>query len=154
SALQLFPIGSNNYIGAEVALLPNSVYFNPLDPTFPIAASPFTIPGSGAGAPPVLVEPFLTSLQLDQFGKYTAGKYWPLNNFPVGTALPIPAAFLYPSYVGSGGPNEGYDAADFQNMFLALQTVTPRSQGRVVHSDGANPPLTLDVNDPAVWNGT
>src|SRR5262249_49066004 len=92
-------------------------------------------------------------LPLDQFGTYGPKKYWPLNNIPTPAAQ-IPGTFLYPNYVGSGGMNEGYDAADFQNMFLALQTVTPRSQGRVVHSDGANPPLTLDVNDPGVWNGT
>ncbi len=51
--------------------------------------------------------------------------------------------FNYPTYAGPGGANEGYDAADFQNMFLALQTVSPRSQGRVVQEDACQ----FDVND-------
>jgi hypothetical protein len=51
--------------------------------------------------------------------------------------------------VGLGGSNEGYDAADYQNMFLALQTVTPRSQARVVHSSSSGP-VALDLSDPLV----
>jgi len=38
----------------------------------------------------------------------------------------------------------------FSDPFLALQTVTPRAQGRVVQSDGSNPPVTLSAVDPAL----
>jgi len=55
----------------------------------------------------------------------------------------------YPSFAGPGDANESYDAADFQNMFLASLTVTPRSQGRVVQGDAASP-VTLNVADPAL----
>ena len=44
--------------------------------------------------------------------------------------------FQYPSFAGPGDVNESYDAADFHNMFLAWQTVTPRAQGRVVQDNG------------------
>ena len=40
------------------------------------------------------------------------------------------ALFNYPTYDGPGGANEGYEAIDFQNMPLAVQTVTPRAQVR------------------------
>jgi hypothetical protein len=139
SALQLFQVDTKpNFIGAELALLPNSVYFNPL--STPVGAAPASSIGT---------DPFLTPLPADMFGKYTAGTYWPLNNIlKQGTST-----FLYPNYVGSGGANEGYDAADFQNIFMGLQTVTPRSQGRVVHSSTSGP-VTLDVSDPAVLSAT
>jgi len=78
-----------------------------------------------------------------------------VNPFDVGIALtsfaklndPLAATpfFSYPAYAGPGDADEGYDAADFQNIWLALLTVTPRAQGRVVHASGY-----LDANDPAV----
>src|SRR5205823_5258394 len=103
-------------------LLPNSVYFNPLSTTIAIGTAP----------PPIT----------DPFGPIPNTSLLPLNT-PTAKA-PV---FNYPTYVGSGGANEGYDAADFQNIFMGLQTVTPRSQGRVVHSGSTVP---LDVSDPLV----
>ncbi|MEM8866224.1 MAG: hypothetical protein AAGF31_11830, partial [Planctomycetota bacterium] len=39
--------------------------------------------------------------------------------------------FDYGIYPGRGGSDESYDAADFQNMFLALQSLTPRASARI-----------------------
>jgi hypothetical protein len=67
-----------------------------------------------------------------------------------------PPTVGYPNFVGPGGADESYDAADFQNMFLALQTVSPRAMGRVVTDAGifeATDPnttgnfLRLDIED-------
>lgn len=44
-----------------------------------------------------------------------------------------PLTLLYDNYAGPGGSDESYDAADFQNMFLALQPQVPRAQGRVTN---------------------
>ena len=117
---------ATNYVGAELALLPNAACFNPLSATI------------GVGA---------LRLPADPFAFLPVAQFQPLNT-PNATT----PAFGYPSYVGFGGANEGYDAADFQNLFLALQTVTPRPQGRVVHSDPSNAltPLMLEANDPTV----
>lgn len=147
SALQLFPIDgaggfvsapitkTTNYIGAELALLPNAAYFNPASTSIPVGA-----------AAPGIPDPFNTATPLQlQLGNMQ------LLNDPNALIVPKAPFFNYPSYVGSGGPNEGYDAADFQNIFLALQTVTPRSQGRVVHTGSASP---LDVTDPLVLSDT
>jgi len=60
------------------------------------------------------------------------------------------ASWKYPTFPGPGDANESYDAADFQNPFLALQTVTlaPKAgRGRVTAS---NPPVTLSAVDPAL----
>ena len=110
-------------IGAEIALLPNSVYFNPLSTTIIMAAAPAT---SDPFAAPILSTTLV-----------------PLNRTDV-TRRTVPY-FNYPTFAGPGGVNESYDAADFQNMFLALQTVTPRAQGRVVQDDGGTP-VTLSVD--------
>ena len=48
----------------------------------------------------------------------------------------------YQTFAGPGDTDESYDAADFQNMFLALQTVTPRARGRVVQ--GRCNPITYE----------
>ena len=38
---------------------------------------------------------------------------------------------LYRDFAGPGDTDESYDAADFQNLFLALQSPEPRARGRV-----------------------
>ncbi len=88
--------------------MPNSDSFDPLN----------TLVG---GLLPNTPDPFLTPAPLSSYQSFL------LNN-PT-RRLPF---FNY----DGGGENESYDAADFQNMFLALQTVTPRAQGRVVRTDG------------------
>ncbi|MCC7476036.1 MAG: hypothetical protein IT425_11625, partial [Pirellulales bacterium] len=127
SALEFFyPTGiGGDAVGAELALLPNSVYFNPLHPTNFVG----TLPG--------VLDPFSTAIPPAT-----------MTNVPrlnVIGATPAASSYKYPTAVGLGGANESYDAADFQNMFLALQTVTPRSQGRVVQTDG-----TYSAVDPAL----
>lgn len=77
--------------------------------------------------------------------------YSPLN--PKNTAT-VPVAnrglyWKYQNFAGPGDADESYDAADYQNMALALQTVSPRSRGRYVQGNAANP-TTLEVDDPAV----
>ena len=134
SALQLFPLVPGTYVGGQIALMPNSSYLdftkiwapNPL--AFGSGANPFA-PG---GYTPMAVKPGGDNEYFLQ-----------INNFNVK-----PATLQYPSFAGQGDVNESYDAADFQNMFLALQTVTPRSQGRVRHSDFTRP---LSVNEDAVF---
>ena len=126
NALELFATDTakTEFVGAELALLPNSVYFNPLGNLVgaaapgvnPLGATPMPKASLAILNDPTLVTPF----------------------------------YNYPTFVGPGDANEPYDAADFQNMFLALQTVTPRAQGRVVESDGSNPPKTLSAVDPAL----
>lgn len=123
SALELFPTDASQteFLGAEVALLPNSTYFNPLNQSIKI--------GAASGVP----NPFFAPMPVASLA---------LLNSPTAT----PSIFFnYPTFVGPGGANETYDAADFQNMFLALQTVTPRAQGRVVRTDG-----TFSAVDPAL----
>jgi hypothetical protein len=146
SALELFDpatgatatTASKTSIGGEIALLPNSVYINPLQTA--VGAAPSDMSGK---------DPFVTPLPVAALGTYTASKYWPLNFIPA-TGTPT---FFYPNFVGPGGANEGYDAADFQNMALALQTVTPRSQGRVLHKSGATS-VSLDLSDPLALTDT
>lgn len=138
SALQLFPVGGGNYIGAELALLPNASTFNPLSTTILTGAAPLSV-----------IDPFTTPLPLGQVNA-TTPQYQVLNNPSPTAGSPF---FFYPTYVGPGGANEGYEAPDFQNTFLALQTVTPRGQGRVVHSSSSGP-VTLDLSDPLVLGDT
>lgn len=116
SAAEFFPLANGDQYGAELALLPNSVYFNPLSATTigsaPGFAGPFGILVPASSIPPTGI---------------------PKLNNP--TPVPTAATFYnYPTFVGPGGANEPYDAADFQNMGFALQTVTPRAQGRVVQA--------------------
>ncbi|MEN0112108.1 MAG: hypothetical protein AAF805_15415, partial [Planctomycetota bacterium] len=44
---------------------------------------------------------------------------------------------LYKTYAGPGDTDESYDAADYQNLFLALQSPEPRPRGRVAAAGGA-----------------
>ncbi|MEN0111046.1 MAG: hypothetical protein AAF805_10010, partial [Planctomycetota bacterium] len=43
----------------------------------------------------------------------------------------------YKTYAGPGDTDESYDAADYQNLFLALQSPEPRPRGRVAAAGGA-----------------
>ncbi len=108
NAMEAITIPGVGLAGAETALLPNAVTFNPaLSVRYdPIAAM------AGSGDPS---NPF--------DGRHPAAAFTSLNQ---------PGAALYPSFVGPGDADESYDAADFQNMFLALQSVTPRPRGRVI----------------------
>lgn len=121
TALEIFPTSGSEGVGVELALLPNARYFNPLHALI--------------GAAPGIPTPFATGIPLTAFAK--------LNDPFAATPF-----FNYPTYSGPGDADEGYDAADFQNMWLALQTVTPRSRGRIVQ--GTTAPVTLEIDDPAV----
>jgi hypothetical protein len=142
NALQLFPITTTNYIGAEIALLPNSVYFDPLGKVVLTGA-----------APPGVTDPFGTALPVDNWNTYTATKYWPLNFNPPSSTSQINGGFRYPTWTGPGGGNESYDAPDFQNMAMASQTVSPRAQGRVVHS-GSSGPFSIELDQDSNANST
>ncbi len=121
SALQLFQVDTNgNNIGAEIALLPNSVYLNFAE-----------IAAVNPRYPTPITEPFLTAGKVDELTASTPQPFAWINSPSAAKAN-----WPYQSFVGPGGANEGYDAVDFQNMALALQTVTPRAQGRVVTTNG------------------
>ncbi len=133
SALEVVQMGTKKPVPMPVALLPNSVYAFLSDPNPDPAAA--DIRGifdynavTGVATP---LNPKLTT-GLSQTDATARVQKW-----------------LYPSFVGLGGANESYDAADFQNMGLALQTVTPRAQGRVVQGDTTNQ-VTLSAVDPSV----
>ncbi len=135
SALEMLQMGAKLPIYSPVALMPNSVYFFAAD-TGP--DSPRT-PSDLRGARYVDAN----------------GVYQPLNPKITATMTPAQvtaqlAKWRYPNFVGLGDANESYDAADFQNMALALQTVTPRAQGRVVQSDGSPQGATLNATDPTL----
>jgi hypothetical protein len=115
----------------EIALTPNSVYFFASDPKTPLVDPNPANDQLGARYP--VYDPTT--------GKITG--YNPLN--PKKVALGNRAAqWQYQSFTGPGDADESYDAADFQNMYLGLQTVTPRAQGRVVETSGSST-ATLDV---------
>lgn len=118
SAQQIILLPNGDAVGAELALLPNAIYFNPL---------------GGIGATPGVADAFATPIPAANVANIPL-----LNNATLNT-------FNYPLFAGPGDANESYDAADFQNMFLALLSVTPRAQGRVVQSDGV-----FSAVDPAL----
>ena len=107
----------------EVALTPNSVYT-------------------------VLSDPKTTGPDTGGIADFASGSYLNPKATPVASR---PNVWKYQSFAGPGDTDESYDAADFQNMFLALQTVTPRSRGRVVQNVSGTP-KTLDVDDPFVYD--
>ncbi len=66
------------------------------------------------------------------------------GGFPDPMALTtLNDARMYPSFAGLGGSNESYDAPDYQNMALAMQSLEPRLRGRVVGANGV--PLDPDA---------
>ena len=102
-------VTSGEWIGLEYALMPNATMF---DPT------------SAGYLNPTSSDPFKPGLTVADFRE--------LNPSAVGSTE------LYPFFHGPGGADESYDAADFQNMFLALQSPEPRVRGRVVASNGGS----------------
>ena len=111
--MELFPVSTDEALAAEVALLPNAVYFgsNPLQ-----RLRYCTTPSSRHR--PTSLNLFLPTPIID-FAAFN----------PINTNPPV---VRYANFAGPGDADESYDAADFQNMLLALLTVTPRAQGRVV----------------------
>jgi hypothetical protein len=124
----------------EIALTPNAAFFFPFDPT------------TGPDNYGARYEVQTTNPPNSANGDVTF-TYPPLN--PKATPIVDRAAlWRYQSFVGPGGADESYDAADFQNMFLALQTLTPRTEGRVVHSTTTSGPVILEVNRDSDGDGT
>lgn len=121
TALELFQIGSN-YIGTELALTPNYAFLDLLK----LAALDPTI------APPNAFAANLTA-----------------QNFFLFNTVPTRGPIVYT--LGPGDADESYDAADFQNMWLALVTATPRATGRVVQDNSSGPVFT-ELDDPGVVN--
>ncbi len=113
----------------EVALTPNAAYFFPCDPdtnASHVDTRGVRVPGTGQP-----MNPRITTA---------------MNAAQIATAL---SQWRYPTFAGAGDVNESYDAPDFQNMALALQTVTPRAQGRVVQGDNSSN-VTLSATDPTL----
>lgn len=121
TALELFQIGSN-YIGTELALTPNYAFLDLLK----LAALDPTV------APPNAFASNLTAQNFFLFNKAQGRE---------------PLVYT----LGPGDADESYDAADFQNMWLALVTATPRATGRVVQDDSGGPVFT-EIDDPRVVN--
>src|SRR5690606_7968045 len=96
TALQLLQDpSSGDFIGSEIALPPNSAYLD--------YSTIGALPGNLGPVDPFLMpQPSATFLAL--------------NN--PSAAVPV---IGYAAFDGPGGSDESYDAADFQNMFLALQ---------------------------------
>jgi hypothetical protein len=115
----------------EVALTPNSA--------FTLVSDPVTTGNDLMGVGYLAVPGDKTS-------------WMPLNPKSIAAAN-RPTLWKYQTFVGPGDADESYDAPDFQNMFLALQTVTPRSRGRVVQEVPVNP-TTLEVDDAGVNSGS
>ncbi|HEY3392000.1 MAG TPA: hypothetical protein VGK58_04795, partial [Lacipirellulaceae bacterium] len=142
NAVEVFRVSNNEAVGAEVALLPNPVYFNP-----PSIATYIRRNGPRGSVMPA--QPFALGIPTTSF----LGLNPPL---PVLPAAPTPqqlaalqallAQWKYPSLAGLGGADEPYDAADYQNMYLALMTVTPRAQARVFHAGNVPIEIDLDTN--------
>ncbi|MCI0331954.1 MAG: hypothetical protein L0228_01860 [Planctomycetes bacterium] len=121
----------------EVALIPNHAFSFQSDPD---------------------PNPANADLRGPRYANSLTGTYDALNpkitsNLTPAEITALLAEWKYKGIVGPGDADEGYDAADFQNMWLALQTVTPRAQGRVVvpddtyTTDADTQPDLVDVND-------
>ncbi|MEM9185192.1 MAG: hypothetical protein AAGB00_01700 [Planctomycetota bacterium] len=113
-------------IGVEAALAPHARHFQPL-----LAARFDATLGTSypASASPPIVDPF--------YGNQAAA-YTPLGQ-------------QYAGYAGAGGSDESYDAADFQNVFLALQSLHPRPAGRLISST-RGPAELLDPSTLSIIN--
>ena len=107
SALQAFPVpfdlttnpNPSTYVGAELALLPNPVYFNPLNGWSSVAA---------IDPSPMPIDPFSTALPTASFLALNSNK----TNTP---------SFNYPKFAGPGDMNESYDAPDYNDIWLACK---------------------------------
>ena len=69
--------------------------------------------------------------------------FMPLNPTSTATVAIAPSTrpllWKYQTFAGPGDADESYDAPDFQNMALAMQTVSPRARGRVVQGNARQP---------------
>ena len=110
--------GSGIAYGIELALAPNSTYFNQNGLQYLVAQA-----GNN---------PFTGSLPVDAFNDLSDGN---------GNSL-------YPIFPGPGDTDESYDAPDFQNMFLAHQSLTPRFRGRLSNPDNGS------LEDPAAYSSS
>ncbi|MGD9634511.1 MAG: hypothetical protein AB7U97_14620 [Pirellulales bacterium] len=138
------PSDPTKWLYPEIALTPNAAFFFNSDP-----ANSTNVNQDLWGARYLLPTP-------------NGPLYLPLN--PTSSSIvgvppvsPInlrPLLWKYQTFSGPGDADESYDAADAQNMFLALQTVTPRARGRVVHGK-ADAPVSyeLDSNEIIDANG-
>lgn len=127
---------STKWLYPEVALTPNAAFFfasDPVNSNNDLLGARYRIPDT---ANP---------------GQFL---YPPLNptNTSVVATTPVnlrPERWKYQRFTGPGDADESYDAPDFQNMFLASQTVSPRAKGRYVQGS-ATSPTTLEVDSPSV----
>ncbi|TWT46820.1 hypothetical protein [Botrimarina hoheduenensis] len=138
TALEIDTVPNGDSVGVETALAPNYTQFR---------ADRVGLLNPVAG-----IDPWAAGL--------STANFLPLNT---GTATP-----LYGGAMGPGDADESYDAADYQNLFLALQPPQPRPRGRVVRdfgtvnargetdpeeveayyqSAGAAAPLRMDLDD-------
>jgi hypothetical protein len=122
----------------EIALTPNSVYFFNFDPV-PSTAASTDLAGARYPIP-------VRDLTTGQIIRYSG--FEPLNPKSIAVANRV-LQCKYQTFVGPGDADESYDAPDFQNIALAMQTVTPRARGRYVQ-DNSGTALTLDVDDPTI----
>jgi hypothetical protein len=137
TALEYAPVGSGGH-GLEIALTPNARYLNfrrlvALNPNPTL---------------PILPDQFLQGGIVGYSSDPTPPEYLWLND-PAAALLNWP----YASFSGPGDADESYDAADFQNLWLALQTVTPRARGQVV-TDADPKPISPDeflFNPPGLF---
>ena len=109
--------------GIELALAPNSTYFNQ-------NGLQYLVPGLVDSSLNPITSPFNGELTNVSFNDLRDGN---------GNSL-------YPIFPGPGDTDESYDAPDFQNMFLAHQSLTPRFRGRLSNPDNGS------LEDPAAYS--
>ncbi|TWT88980.1 hypothetical protein Mal64_24710 [Pseudobythopirellula maris] len=118
TALEAVELPTGEWVGVEPALAPNAQHFNL---------------GNVAYLDPALAtDPFAAGLTFRSNGGAPAATDGLRPLFD-----PSLSASLYSHFPGAGDTDESYDAADFQNLFLALQSTTPRHRGRVMLNNGA-----------------
>lgn len=130
NAMEVVPVAGGQNIGIETALTPNAVYFS--DPN---SVSYYDALATN--------DPQATTFGGDPAHPAVFRRLNVRPGLPPPDETRVPH-LLYQNYVGPGGSDESYDAADFQNMFMALQPQVPRPQGRV-----ANDTLgTIEIEAP------
>lgn len=142
SALEGIRDSAGNIVDlAPIALTPNSVHFRPyLNSADPIGT--YNLFYHDASNNPLLLrDPLALSNPL----------YLP-HFVPHDPAREAAKPYYSITHVGPGDVDESYDAPDFQNMFLAWLSASPRAHGMVMDTAGsigaAN--LTYDALDPSV----
>ena len=124
-----------NRLHPEIALTPNAAFFFPSDP----------LNDANTTARDLLGARFPNAATKDLRSAQSNANHG-TGSVPLASR---PLLWKYQTFVGPGDADESYDAPDFQNMALALQTVTPRARGRVVQGDPPNP-ITREVDAPQV----